>query len=158
MRTDADLTPFFQSTIGFDRIFELLENAERVEAADRWPPYDIEKTDDDHYRISMAVAGFAEDELSVTLEPNLLVVQGEKPTEDSGRYLHRGIATRPFVRRFELAEYVTVAGARLENGLLKIELVRELPEAMKPRQIEIHTREALPKGRLQQIDGGKQAA
>lgn len=158
MRTDFDFTPLFRSTIGFDRVFELLENAAQIEPADNWPPYDIEKTDDDHYRLTMAVAGFAEDELSVTVEQNLLIVRGQKTAQYGGQYLHRGIAARPFERRFELADYVTVAGARFDKGLLAIELVRELPEEMKPRRIEIRTVDALPKGKLREIEGAKQVA
>ena len=158
MRKDLDFTPLFRSTIGFDRVFELLENAAQIEPADNWPPYDIEKTDDDHYRITMAVAGFADNELSVTVEQNLLVVRGHKVAQDGGQYLHRSIAARPFERRFELADYVTVAGARFDNGLLAIELVRELPEDMKPRRVEISTIDALPKGKLRQIEGAKQVA
>lgn len=158
MRTDFDFTSLFRSTIGFDRIFELLENATQVEPTDNWPPYDIEKTDDDHYRLTMAVAGFAENELNVTVEQNLLVVRGQKVAQDGGQYLHRGIAERPFERRFELADYVTVAGARFANGLLAIELVRELPEEMKPRRIAIRTADALPKAKLREIEGAKQVA
>ena len=158
MRTDFDFTSLFRSTIGFDRIFELLENATQVEPTDNWPPYDIEKTDDDHYRVTMAVAGFAENELNVTVEQNLLVVRGQKVAQDGGQYLHRGIAERPFERRFELADFVTVAGARFDNGLLAIELVRELPEEMKPRRIAIRTADALPKAKLREIEGAKQVA
>jgi molecular chaperone IbpA len=137
MRTNLDFSPFYRSSVGFDRVFDLLNNATRVQTADNWPPYDIAKTGDDAYRIEMAVAGFAEDELSIVTEPNLLVVTGEKKADGSGDYLHRGIANRPFTRRFELADHVRVVAARLVNGLLTIELQREIPEAMKPRQIAI---------------------
>jgi molecular chaperone IbpA len=157
MRTNLDFSPLFRSSIGFDRIFDLLENASRVEPIDNWPPYDIVKTGQDAYRITMAVAGFSLDELSITHEPNLLVVSGAKSGEDSAEYLHRGIAGRAFQRRFELADHVLVNGASLENGLLTIELVRELPEEMKPRKIEIGTGSG-PKAAMRQIEGEKQAA
>jgi len=137
MRTNFDFSPFYRSTIGFDRVFDLLDNATRVSTIENFPPYDIAKTGDDSYRIVIAVAGFREDELSVTAEPNLLIVSGEKSTDSNGDYLHRGIANRAFTRRFELADHVKVTSAILENGLLKVELQREIPEAMKPRRIAI---------------------
>lgn len=137
MRTAFDFSPLYRSSIGFDRVFDLLENASRSTSADNWPPYDIARTGDDDYRITMAVAGFSEDELSVTHEPNMLVVAGERSAEDNGDYLHRGIAARPFERRFELADHVKVTGAGLANGLLTIDLKRQIPEEMKPRRIEI---------------------
>jgi len=152
MRTSLDFSPLFRSSIGFDRIFDLLESASQSEASDNWPPYDIAKTGDDVYRITMAVAGFSESELTISHEPNLLVVSGAKPGEDRAQYLHRGIAGRAFKRRFELADHVKVTGAKLENGLLTIDLVRELPEEMKPRRIEIRSAET------RQIEGQKQAA
>jgi molecular chaperone IbpA len=114
-------------SVGFDRVFDRLENASRVQPLDNWPPYDIERIGNDAYQISMAVAGFAQDELSLTYKPNMLVVSGSKTGKDDGDYLHRGIATRAFERRFELADYVEVEAARLENGLLIIDLKRELP-------------------------------
>jgi len=137
MRTTFDFSPFYRSTVGFDRIFDLLDNATRVSTIDNFPPYDIAKTGEDAYRIAMAVAGFREDELSLTAEPNLLVVTGEKSADSNGEYLHRGIANRAFTRRFELADHVKVTGAKLESGLLIVELQREIPEAMKPRRIAI---------------------
>jgi molecular chaperone IbpA len=139
MRTDFDFSPFYRSSIGFDRVFDLLDNAARVSSIDNWPPYDIAKIGEDTYRIQMAVAGFAPEELNVTSEPNLLVVTGEKASSTQGEYLHRGIATRGFSRRFELADHVKVAGANLVNGLLTVDLRREIPEAMKPRRIAIGT-------------------
>jgi len=139
MRTAFDFSPFYRSSVGFDRVFDLLDTASRVSSIDNWPPYDISKTGDDTYRIQMAVAGFSAAELSLTAEPNLLVVTGEKPGSTDGEYLHRGIATRGFSRRFELADHVKVAGANLADGLLTIELRREIPEAMKPRRININT-------------------
>jgi molecular chaperone IbpA len=137
MRTTFDFAPLYRSSIGFDRIFDLLENASRLQVVDNWPPYDIVKTGEDDYRITMAVAGFTPDELDVTHEPNMLVIAGEKSGVDKGDYLHRGIAGRAFQRRFELADHVKVTGASLVNGLLMIDLKRELPEEMKPRRIEI---------------------
>ena len=137
MRTAHNLSPLFRSSVGFDRVFDLLENATRVQALDNWPPYDIERAGEDRYRITMAVAGFAPDELELTAQPNLLVVGGRKQGEEGAQYLYRGIATRSFVRRFELADHVKVTDARLENGLLTIELAREVPEAMRPRRIEV---------------------
>lgn len=156
MRTNTDLSPFFRSSVGFDRIFDLLENASRVQPIDNWPPYDIERVGSDAYRISMAVAGFAEDELSLTWKPNLLVVSGAKSGKDEADYLHRGIANRAFERRFELADFVEVENARLENGLLTIDLKRELPEEMKPRRIEIGSAGSQPQ--LRQVEDQKQAA
>jgi molecular chaperone IbpA len=155
MRTSFDLSPFYRSSIGFDRVFDLLENATRVQAIDNWPPYDIARTGNDSYRITMAVAGFGQDELEISAQPNLLVVSAEKRAEASGEYLHRGIATRSFTRRFELADHVKVTGATLVNGLLAIELARELPEAMKPRRIAITSS---PRVEMQQISEQKQAA
>ena len=133
MRT-FDLTPFYRSTVGFDRLFDTLDNTVRSD----WPPYDIEKIGDDEYRISMAVAGFSQDEIEITQEGISLVVTGRKDAQqDNKQVLHRGIATRSFKQVFSLADHVKVAGAHLENGLLAIELVREVPEQLKPRRIEI---------------------
>ena len=143
MRTAYDFSPLSRSSIGFDRIFDLLENAAHVPTTDNWPPYNIEKAGEDQYRITMAVPGFAPDELDLVMQPNLLVVSGQKQAEENVQYLHRGIATRSFERRFELADYVKVTRASLNNGLLTIELVREIPEEMKPRRIEIQAQKAL---------------
>ena len=137
MRTVYDFSPLSRSSVGFDHVFDLLENAARVHALDSWPPYDIEKAGEDGYRITMAVAGFSPDELELTARPNLLVVGGRKRGEDSTQYLHRGIAARSFERRFELADHVKVTGASLADGLLTIELAREIPEEMRPRRIEV---------------------
>lgn len=142
MRTAYDFSPLYRSSIGFDRVFDMLENASRSPNVDNWPPYDIARTGEDAYRITMAVAGFGQDELSIVHEPNLLVVSGERAAEDNGEYLHRGIAGRPFERRFELADHVKVTGASLVNGLLTINLQREIPEEMKPRRIEIGSSKA----------------
>jgi molecular chaperone IbpA len=137
MRT-TDFTPYYRSSIGFDRMLDLLGEAPRPEIDDSWPPYDIERLGEDRYRITMAVAGFSRDEISITAEPNALLVEGRKDNDDSGRtFLHRGIAQRGFRRQFDLADFVKVAGASYENGILSIELEQEIPEAMKPRRIEI---------------------
>jgi molecular chaperone IbpA len=138
MRTNLDFSPFYRSSIGFDRIFHLLENASHPQNGDNWPPYDIAKLGEDSYRIVIAVAGFSEDELAVTHEPNLLVVTGAKTENEQIEYLHHGLALRPFNRRFELADHVSVTGAKLENGLLVIDLRKEVPEEMKPRRIAIN--------------------
>lgn len=116
MRTAFDFSPLFRSSIGFDRMLSALEAASRVETIDNWPPYDIAKTGEDDYRITMAVAGFSQDDLALTQEQNMLMVSGQKAFEDSGDYLHRGIAGRSFQRRFELADHVKVVGASLVNG------------------------------------------
>jgi len=140
MRTTLDFTPLFRTGVGFDRIFDVLDTASRVQPFDNWPPYDIIKKGEDHYRIVMAVAGFEQDELMLTDRPNLLIVSGAKNDEQESQdsvYLHKGIAAREFERRFELADYVKVAHASLRDGLLTIELQRDIPEALKPRRIEI---------------------
>jgi molecular chaperone IbpA len=139
MRT-FDLSPLFRSSVGFDRMSRLLDAAQRVdESAPSYPPYNIEKSGENEYRITMAVAGFGEADLDVTTKENSLVVRGKiaGAEAENGKYLHRGIATRAFERRFELADFIKASGARLENGLLHIDLVREVPEAMKPRSIKI---------------------
>ena len=139
MRT-FDLTPFHRSTIGFDRLFSLLDQAHGSEAqATSYPPYNIERTAENAYRISIAVAGFGESDITIEAAANTLTVKGEKAAADgsNGEVLFRGIAGRGFERRFQLADYVTVSAAKLEHGLLHIDLVREIPEAMKPRLIPI---------------------
>jgi molecular chaperone IbpA len=140
MRTALDFSPLYRSTVGFDRLFNLLDST--VGAADatsaNWPPYNIERLGDDQYRITMAVAGFTPDEIDLVQQENALLVAGRKHPEPEGvQVLHRGIATRSFRQTFNLADYVKVSGASLDNGLLTIELRREVPEAMKPRRIEI---------------------
>ena len=136
MRTNVDFSPFYRSSIGFDRIFNLLENAS-PQNGDNWPPYDIAKVADDSYRITLAVAGFGDSDLAITHEPNLLVVTGNRGRDEDVQYLHQGLALRPFNRRFELADHVSVTRANLENGLLVIDLKKEIPEEMKPRRISI---------------------
>jgi molecular chaperone IbpA len=146
-------------SIGFDRMLNALEAADRVEPFDKWPPYDIARTGEDDYRITVAVPGFSRDELTVTQEHDTLVVSGEKAgKEDAGRYLHHGIAGRVFQHRFELADHVTVTGAGLADGLLVIELKRELPEEMKPRRIAISAGGALPRVAADGIEAGQAAA
>lgn len=137
MRTVLDFSPLHRSSIGFDRVFDLLEAAARTQTTDNWPPFDSVKLSEDKYRITMAVAGFSRDEINITVQANMLTVSGERKIEQEGEVLHRGIANRPFNRRFELAEHVQVTGAKLENGLLVIDLKREIPDAYKPRRIEI---------------------
>lgn len=136
-----DLTPLFRSTIGFDNLSRLIDSAMKVdEALPSYPPYNIEKRGEDSYRISMAVAGFSEDELSLLTQDNVLIVTGkhsEEEKDEEGSYLHRGIAARSFERRFQLADHVKVTAAHLKNGLLHVELKREVPEAKKPRVIKI---------------------
>jgi len=159
MSTTLDFSPLFRSTVGFDRMLNALETASRVASIDNWPPYDIAKTGDDDYRISMAVAGFGQHELSITQEQNVLLISGQKADNGGNvQYLHRGIAGRSFQRRFQLAEHVKVAGANLANGLLTIELKRELPEEMKPRRIAIAAGEAMPMAEPRQIEADRQAA
>ena len=137
MRT-YDVSPLFRSSVGFDRLLDMLAQADRVEPTTTWPPYNIEKVADDQYRISMAVAGFTADEIELTQHDTSLLVSGQRKGQDGERqYLHRGIAARTFRQSFNLAEHVKVTGASLENGLLTIELMREVPEALKPRRIAV---------------------
>jgi molecular chaperone IbpA len=141
--TTIDFTPLFRSAIGFDRLASALESAYRSEAGG-YPPYNIEMIGQDKYRISMAVAGFSRDELDIMVKESILTVSGSRKEDGNDkerRFLYRGIATRNFERQFQLADYVNVVDARLEDGLLHVELVREIPEAMKPRQIEIRSEE-----------------
>lgn len=138
MRT-FELAPLFRSTVGFDRLQQILDSVTRLDDASvSYPPYNIEKTGEDAYRITMAVAGFTADDLEITAQDNALKISGKAQREEEAQqYLHRGIARRPFERRFELADHIKVVGARLDNGLLHVELVREVPEERKPRRIEI---------------------
>jgi molecular chaperone IbpA len=137
MRRNFDLTPFRHSTVGFDRLFDLLENGLNSQLNDTYPPFDLVRDGDDRYRINIAVAGFRRDEIEVTAQQDVLVVTGRKQKGDDGDYIHRGVAVRDFERRFGLADHVRVESADLQGGLLTIALVREIPEAMKPRKIEI---------------------
>ena len=140
MRT-FDLTPLYRSTVGFDRLFSLLDQSTGFESAPSYPPYNIERTGENAYRITVAVAGFAEPELSIEVKENTLTIRGEKQVkqnEKTGEVLYQGIAARAFERRFQLADHVEVKGAALENGLLHVDLAREIPEAMKPRSVPIN--------------------
>ena len=137
MRQAYDFSSLYRSMIGADRVASLLEAALRSESDRSYPPYDIEKTDEDSYRITLATAGFSESELEITAQPNLLVVVGRRSAESERTYLHQGIAHRAFERRFDLADHVVVKGAAYTDGLLTIDLAREVPEAMRPRRIEI---------------------
>jgi molecular chaperone IbpA len=136
MRT-YDFAPLWRSTIGFDRLFDLLDETQRGSSEDNYPPYNIERLGEDRYQISLALAGFSPDEMTVTAEQNVLTIEGRKAEKDQHEYVYQGISARPFKRQFNLADYVQVRGARFENGLLRIELFREVPEAMKPRRIAI---------------------
>lgn len=135
-----DLSPLYRASVGFDRLFNTLDSVNRLEdSALSYPPYNIEKVSEDAYRIVMAVAGFSEEDLDITAKENSLVISGrkDKPETAEVTFLHRGIANRAFERRFDLADHIRVTGAKLENGLLSVELVREIPEAKKPRTIAI---------------------
>ena len=139
MRT-FDLTPFYRSTVGFDRLFSLLDQANGDGSG--YPPYNIERTGENNFRISVAVSGFSQNEISIVAKENTLTIKGEKAANEngqSGEVLYRGIASRAFERQFQLADFVQVKNASLENGLLHVDLVREIPEAKKPRQIPITT-------------------
>lgn len=141
MRSNFDFSPYRRSTVGFDRLFDFLESSGRSEQADNYPPYDIEKLSDDSFRITLAVAGFGPGDIDITARQNMLIVTGRKAENRNrdGNYLHMGIATRAFERRFELADFVRVEAADMKDGLLSIELIREIPEAMKPRKIDINS-------------------
>ena len=138
MRT-FDLAPLYRSTVGFDRLFSMLDNVAGFDSAPGYPPYNIERTGENTYRITVAVAGFSEPEISIVAKENTLTIKGEKQakSEETNEVLYQGIAGRAFERAFQLAEHVEVKGASLENGLLHVDLVREIPEAKKPRQIPI---------------------
>lgn len=150
-----DFSPYRRSTVGFDRLFDLLENNARASAGDNYPPFNIERLGEDSYRITLAVAGFKSAEIDITAQQNLLVVAGRKGEEPNAaaQYLHLGIAQRGFERRFELADFVRVDNANLEDGLLVIDLIREVPEAMKPRKISIGAPAS-----LSVVDGGASEA
>jgi molecular chaperone IbpA len=150
MRTAYDFSPLYRSMIGVDRMADLIDSAMRSEGDRSYPPYDVEKTSDDGYRITLAAAGFAVQDLEITAEPNLLTVAGRKAQDGSDgarTYLHRGIAARNFERKFELADHVVVKSASYDNGVLSIDLAREVPEALKPRRIEIDATDDAPKMR-----------
>ena len=161
MRT-YDFSPLYRSTVGFDRLFDLLDQSARSEAASNWPPYNIERVSEDEYRITMALAGFAPDEIELVQKENTLLVAGHKNADQQqgGEVLHRGIATRPFRQTFNLAQHVKVTDARLEHGLLTVELQREVPEALKPRRIEIASgsgQASLPQNNVTTLEQSKVA-
>ncbi len=150
-----DLTPYRRSTVGFDRLFDLIENNARAAQGDNYPPFNIERLSEDKYRVTLAVAGFREDELDIVAQQNLLQVAGRKAelgSDERAKFVHVGIANRSFERRFELADFVRVESASLADGLLVIELVREVPEAMKPKKIAING------GQIVEIKNEKSAA
>ena len=148
MRT-YDFAPLWRSTVGFDRLFDLAEATAQQPGEDHYPPYNIERLGEDRYQISLALAGFSPDEISITAEQNVLIVEGNKNEKTEREFLYQGISTRRFRRQFNLADYVQVKGAAFDNGLLKIERVREIPKAMKPRRIAINGGAV---GNVQQIE------
>jgi molecular chaperone IbpA len=148
MRT-YDLNPLWRSTIGFDRFFDLVDAAQHAGTDDNYPPCNVERLGEDRYQISLALAGFAPDEITLTAEQNVLTVEGRKAEKQQREFLYQGISSRPFKRQFNLADYVQVKGATFDNGLLQIELVREIPEAMKPRRITIN---GAPGSNVKQLD------
>jgi molecular chaperone IbpA len=140
MRSAFDFTPYRRSTVGFDRLFDMMENSGLGNGGENYPPFDLIRTGENDYRIELAVAGFKSDEIDITAQQNVLVVSGnrkEESGEKGSNYVYRGIANRSFERRFALADHIQVKGADLKDGLLSIELIREIPEAMKPRKIDI---------------------
>lgn len=155
-----DLTPLYRTMVGFDRMASLIDSAARLDGAQGYPPYNIERVADDAFAIEIAVAGFSEDDLEIETKDNLLTVAGKKGADEDGearQFLHRGIAERGFLRRFQLADHVIVTGASLQNGLLRIDLLRELPEAKKPRRIEIGAA-STGKSKPKLIEGKKASA
>lgn len=156
---NLNLDPFWRTSIGFDRLFDLMDESLRFEPEDHYPPCNIVRTGEDSYRISLAVAGFKPDQLNVTVSQNTVIVTGTaKEKQGEGEYLYKGIAGRSFERRFNLADYVVVKGASIDEGLLQIDLERDLPEAMKPRRIEIKTGTAIGEsGEVRTIEHSKVA-
>jgi len=138
-----DFSPYRRSTVGFDRLFDLLEGQARLNAGDNYPPFNIQRRGQESYRITLAVAGFRPEDIDITAQQNLLVVKGRKQDDAEGDFLHVGIANRGFERRFELADYVQVENAALADGLLTIDLMREVPEAMKPKKIAVNGQKTL---------------
>jgi len=159
MRSAFDFAPYRRSTVGFDRLFDMLENSSMGQGQENYPPFDLIKKGENDYCIELAVAGFKPGEIDITAQQNVLIVSGRKneESEDQGSsYIYRGIATRSFERRFALADHIQVKGADMKDGLLSIELVREIPEAMKPKKINIGGSEGQPK--QDRIGGGDQPA
>jgi len=149
---NLNLDPFWRSSIGFDRIFDLMDDSLRYQPEDNYPPYNIVRTGENAFRISLAVAGFKPDQITVTVHQNTLIVTGREAQKSDHDYLHQGIASRAFERRFSLADFVEVKEASFEDGLLQIDLVREVPEAMKPRRIEIRPGNAVQNNKTKTID------
>src|ERR1700716_136078 len=147
--SNFDLTPLWRSTVGFDRLVDLIDDVPQLTGEENYPPYNIERTSEEAYRISLALAGFVPEEITVTAEQDLLTVEGRKAEKGDHQYLYQGISARPFRRQFNLADYVQVKGAAFDNGLLQIELVREIPEAMKPRRIAINSQ---ARSNIQQLE------
>lgn len=137
--TSIDFSPLYRNTVGFDSLANLLDNAMQSNSAPGYPPYDIESMDESKYKITLAVAGFSEDELDIQTERGMLTIRGKRSDEKDGKYLHRGIAKRSFERKFQLADHVEVSDAALVNGLLEVSLIKEVPEALKPKKISIGT-------------------
>jgi molecular chaperone IbpA len=152
MRSAFDFAPFRRSAVGFDRLFDMLESSAATGAQENYPPFDLIKLDENRYRIEVAVAGFRRDEIEITSHQNSLIIRGQKSEDGGSDYIHRGIATRSFERRFALADHIQVNGAELRDGMLSLELVREIPEAMKPRKIEIGGAAGEPQQRRQTIE------
>ena len=149
---NPNLDPFWRSSVGFDRIFDMMDSSLRFQPEENYPPYNIVRSGENAYRISLAVAGFKPDQISVTVQQNTLVVAGNEAKNTDQEYVHRGIAARDFERRFSLADFVEVKEASFEDGLLQIDLVRELPEAMKPRRIEVRSGKNIQDNRTKTID------
>ncbi|GAA4004572.1 Hsp20 family protein [Sphingomonas humi] len=145
MRNSFDFTPFRRSAVGFDRLFDMLESSAASSAAENYPPFDLIREGEHDYRIELAVAGFKRDEIEITSHQNVLIIRGRKGDDNGADYIHRGIATRSFERRFALADHVQVTAADLADGMLALTLKREIPEAMKPRRIEIGGTAAAPR-------------
>ncbi len=158
MRSAFDFSPYRRSTVGFDRLFDMLETSGIGQAQENYPPFDLMQIDENQYRIELAVAGFKPDEIDIIAQQNVLIVSGKKKDDDGANYIHRGIATRSFERRFALADHIQVRGADFKEGLLSIELKREIPEAMKPRKIDIGggAGRKEPQGERTAIGGGQQ--
>ncbi len=150
---NLDLTPLFRTSVGFDRMAQMMNQAHRIDQNNvAYPPYNIETLDENKYQITLALAGFTQDDLEITSEQNILVVRGKTENDVERKYLHRGIATRTFERKFQLADHVKVTAAAMENGLLHIQLMKEIPEAMKPRKIKINNQNTLETSKQEAID------
>jgi molecular chaperone IbpA len=158
MAMNLNLDPFWRSSVGFDRIFDLMDNSLRYQPEDNFPPYNIARTGENAFRISLAVAGFKPDQIEVTVHQNTLIVAGRESQKGDHDYLHQGIASRAFERRFSLADFVAVKEASFEDGLLQIDLAREVPEAMKPRRIDIRSGTTSQNNKSKTIEGARAAS